>query len=170
MSSKLSIDINVEVMAAQKVVAPAVKRLTKALAKLEPKNMPVGAVADLLYDLRQLGKLAATITAPIGEVVEPAVKLLEEHFINTLAVGESSGVQGQHSRIQVTDSVVPVVDDWVKFYAHIAKTKEFELLNRAVNVAAVRERWDAKKKVPGLGTFHHKKVSATKLSGKGGKK
>ena len=54
----------------------------------------------------------------------------------------------------------------MKFYAHLKKTGDFELLNRALNRAAVNERWAAHKQVPGVGKFHVKKVSCTKLGGK----
>lgn len=160
------LDITVEISAASKALAPAVKRLTKSLAALDPASLPIGALADTLYDLRQLTKQLNSITAPFDDALTPAVKLLEEHFVQTLAVGESSGVQGLKSRVQVTDSVIPVVEDWPKFYAAIKKTGSFELLNRAVNRTAVQERWDAHKEVPGVGKFHAKKVSCTKLSGK----
>lgn len=167
MPTALKLEITPELTAAQKALSPAVKRLTKMLSKFAAGDLPVGALADTLYDLKQLGKLLNTLTAPFDDLVLPSVKQAEEHFVQTLAVGEASGVQGHKSRVQVTDSVVPVVEDWTKFYAHIKKTNEFELLNRAVNRAAVTERWEAKRQVPGVGKFHAKKVSCTKLGGKG---
>jgi hypothetical protein len=165
-----SVDVAAELAAAAKALAPAVKRLTKALGALDPEALPIGAASDLLYDLRGLTSQLNGLTAPFGDITGPAVKTLEEYFINSLAVGESSGVQGMHSRSQVTDSAVPVVNDWTAFYAHIAKTKSWELLNKAVNRAAVTERWDLKKQVPGVGVFHAKRVSCTKLNGKKGGK
>ena len=160
------VDITAELEAATKALAPALKRLTKAVAALDPAGMPVGSLADLLYDLRLLGKQLKAPTAAFDDLLAPVLKLVEEHFIQTLSVGESSGVQGKKSRVQVTDSVVPTVVDWEKFYAHIKKKGEFELLNKAVNRAAVQERWDAHKELPGVGKLHIKKVSCTKLSGK----
>ncbi len=160
------VDISTEVAAATKALLPAAKRLAKAFTGLDPKALPIGAVSDLLYDMKQVSKLLGSLSAPFSDVVDPAIKAFEEHFVQTLAVGEASGVQGKHSRSQVTESVVPAVEDWDKFYEHIRKKKEFELLNRAVNVKAVRERWDNKKQVPGVGKFHIKKISCTKLSGK----
>ena len=159
-------DIMAEVQTASKALAPAVKRLTKALSGLSPEKLPVGAVADLLYDLKQVARLVPALSAPFDDLLTPVIKAVEEHFVQTLAVGESSGVQGKHSRIQINDTPVPVVEDWTKFYAYISKTKSYELLNRAVNRASVQERWDAKKRVPGVGVFHAKKVSCTKLGGK----
>jgi hypothetical protein len=166
----LKLDIVPEVTAASKALAPAVKRLNKVLEKLDYDKLPIGSIADSLYDLKQLTKMLNTLTAPFDDLVLPSVKATEEHFIQTLAVGESSGVQGLKSRVQVTENVIPVVevsaDGWAKLYAHIKKTGHFDLLNKALNRAAVQERWDAKKQVPGVSKFHAKKVSVTKLSGK----
>jgi hypothetical protein len=163
-----SVDIMAEVQAASKALAPAVKHLTMALAKVRlAKATPLGAAADLLYDLRQTAKLVPNLSAPFDDVITPYIKALEDHFINQLKVGEASGVQGMHSRVQITDSPIPVVEDWAKFYAYLLKTKSVDLLNKAVNRAAVKERWENKKQVPGVGVFHAKNVSCTKLSGKG---
>lgn len=160
------IDITSEVQAAAKILGPALTRLNKALLNLDPRDYAVGAVADLLGEIRLVAKMVPNLNAPFGDILDPTIKTLEDHFVNTLAVGESSGVQGMRSRVQVTESIIPTVDNWPKFYEHIRKTKSFDLLNRAVNRAAVGERWDAKKQVPGVGKFHAKKVSVTKLRGK----
>jgi len=158
--------VSAEVAAASKALAPAVKRLGRILEKFSAESLPIGAVADSLYDLKQLTKVLNALTAPFDDLLLPSVKSTEEFFVQKLAVGEASGVQGGRSRVQVTESVVPVVEDWAKFYAHIAKTKEFELLNRAPNRLSIQERWDSKKQVPGIGRFHQKKVSVTKLAGR----
>jgi hypothetical protein len=160
------LDITPELAAATKALSPAVKRLSKVLEKLALDKLPIGAVADSLYDMKQLSKMLNALTAPFEDLLLPSVKTTEEHFIQKLAVGEASGVQGHKSRVQITDSVIPVVKDWPKFYAHIKKTGSFELLNRAPNKTAIVERWDAKKEVPGIDKFHAKKVSCTKLGGK----
>ena len=166
MPQAIDVDISREVTAAGRALEPAIKRL-KALARLNPSKLKPGALADLLYGLEQLTKQVAVLAAPISDIVGPKVKEVEDHFINILPVGELSGVQGRAARVQITESPVPTVEDWEKFYAHIKKTGSFELLNRAVNRAAVKERWDARKQVPGVGRFISKKVSCTKLNGKG---
>jgi hypothetical protein len=164
----ISVDIANEVQAAAKALAPAAARLAKALGQLNPKGLPVGAVSDLLYDLRAVKTQVPNLAAPFDDALGPVIKLLEDYFVDTLAVGESSGVQGMHSRVQVTEKVVPTVapEDWPKFYAYMAKTKSWELLNKAINAKAVQERWDAKKQVPGVKPFHVKRVSCTKIGGK----
>ena len=160
------VDISKEVQAAAKALAPALVRLTKALTGLDPQDYAVGTVCDLLGELNDVAKMVPNLNAQFNDILDPTIKALDEHFIKTLAVGEASGVQGMRRRVQVSESVIPTVDNWPKFYAHIAKTKSFDLLNRAVNRAAVTARWEVKKQVPGVGKFHHKKVSVTKLRGK----
>ena len=163
-----SVAIVEEIKAASKALAPAVRRLEKALKGFDPATLPVGALVDLLYALRQTAQLPKTLVAPFDDLLGPIEKAVQEHFINTLAVGESSGVQGQLSRVQVTSSDVPVVkpEDWNKFFAYVASTKQWELLQHKVNTEAVRERWKNKKQVKFVGTYTAKKVSCTKLGGK----
>jgi hypothetical protein len=160
------VDVTKIVAKATKALEPAVEQLREALAALDMKKVPQGALADLLYDLEQMSASLASIAKPALEVLGPGIKAIEDHFVSTLAVGEATGVQGQKSRVQVTSKAIPQVaaEDWPKFYAHIKKTGEFELLNRAVNRKAVQDRWDAKKQVPGVKPFFAKVVSCTKLS------
>ena len=162
-----ALDISAEVAAASKALQPAVKRLAKSLKDFDPAARPPGAAVDALYDLRQLVKVLASLTAPFDDVLAPAAKVLEEHFIATLAADQSTGVQGARARVQVTTSAVPQVSDWPKFYAYIKRTGSFELLGRGLSRQAITERWEAKKEIPGMGRFLSKKVSCTKLGGKG---
>lgn len=163
-----SVAILEEIKAASKALAPAIRRLEKAFKDFDPATVPVGALVDLLYAVRQAAQLPKTLVTPFDDILSPLEKAVQEHFINTLAVGESSGVQGQVSRVQVTSSDVPVVkpEDWPKLYAYVAKTKQWELLQHKLNTEAVRERWRNKKQVKFVGTFTAKKVSCTRLGGK----
>lgn len=159
------LSITKELIKATKALDPAVARIKAVLEQLKPETLPIGTLADLLYDLNQLSKYLGTLVTPFDDLLPATRKIVEDHFVNKLAVGESSGVQGHKARVQITESVVPVVAeaDWPKFYAHILKTKEFELLNRAPNRVAIKERWEAHKNVPGVTKFHAKRVSCTTL-------
>ena len=165
-AAKIKVDILSEISAATKALLPAVNRLKKTLTNLDPAKVPIGALSDLLYDLRQLAKLPKSLATPFDDVLDPVLKAVEEQFIQTLSVGESSGAQGFHSRTQITESVVPTLEDKPKFYAYVKKHGAFELLNQSLNRNAIQERWDNKKQIPGIGKYHVKKVSCTKLSGK----
>lgn len=122
-----------------------------------PKNF--GKAADDLYETReQRLKLAKIVDA-----MEAHEKKLKAHFIDNLSKKESSGVAGQHARVQIVRDEEPQVQDWEETYKHIKKTGNFELLNRALNKSAVKERWKAGKEVPGVGHFPIVKVSVTKV-------
>jgi hypothetical protein len=151
---------------AAKLLTPVAKALDKELSALDIEALPQGAVSDLMYSLRQAAKVPSTAVASFTDVFGSVDKVLEEYFIAKLSAGESSGVQGSIGRVQVTTSVVPIVNDWPAFYAGMAKAKSWDLLNKALNRKAVQERWEQKKQVPGVGTFVAKKVSVTKIPGR----
>jgi hypothetical protein len=161
-----SLNVTKEVQAATKALAPAAKRLTKSLNNLRVEDIPPGKLADFLYELVQLGKMLSKLTTPFDDILPPTKKAVEDHFINTLSVNETSGVQGTGARVQITQSEIPTPTDWPAIYKHIQKTGEFELLGRKLSTEAIRERWENKKQIPGIGVFIAKKVSCTKLSRK----
>jgi hypothetical protein len=164
---KLALDkLDATTAQAAELLSPVAKALKKELDAVDIATLAPGVAADLMYTLREASSTPANALASFKDVFDPIDKLLTEHFINTLAAGESTGVQGVLSRVQVNTSVVPVVNDWATFYEFIRKNKAFDLLNRAPNTKSIRERWDDKKQVPGVGTFVSKKVSVTKLKGK----
>lgn len=130
-----------------------------------PKSM--GACADLLFDLREQ-RLAATV---IVDAIAAQEKELKEHIINNLPKGDT-GASGKHHHVSVYTDPIPRIEDPDKLYAHIKKTGEFDLLQRRLNNAAIKERWDDPKNrkgqagVPGVGVFNAVKVSLTKKKGK----
>lgn len=161
------LDLSSELAAIQQALKPALVKLKKHLTKLEDlKVLPVGALADQLKDLQDLSSLMSHAVDPATELISPVRKIMTDHFINTLAVGESSGVQGIRARVQITESVVPIAEDWAKIQAHVKKTEDFAMLNRSLNTDHIRELWNDKKPTPGVGKFNAKKVSVTKLRGK----
>jgi hypothetical protein len=138
-------DPNVET---QEVKLPPGFKLPKTLA----------ACADLLYELQEERK---TIEKS-AKALEDKEKALRAHLINTLPKSYATGVSGKKANVRIVTEDVPQVKDWPKFYEFIKKNNAFELLNKALNKAAVKERMEAKKAVPGVGTFRAVKVSLTK--------
>lgn len=122
-----------------------------------PKAM--GACADLLYQLRQkrlemqkeVDKIAAEEAA------------LKEHIINTLPKSEASGVAGKVARVTVVTKEVPQVEDWDSFYKYVKRTGAFDLMQRRLTEAAVKERWEAGEEIPGVKHFQVVTVSINKV-------
>ena len=122
-----------------------------------PRN--AGECADLLYRTRE-ARLAVQRQV---DKLTAAENKLKEYFIETLPKSEASGLAGKLARVQIEVKPIPQVEDWEKFYTYVRKHQAFELLQRRLNEGAVRERWDDKQEVPGVGVFNAKKVSCTKL-------
>lgn len=124
-----------------------------------PKSM--GACADLLFDIRAERLEAQKVVDEIKEREDA----LKEHIINNLPKGDT-GASGSHHHVSVYTDAVPRAEDWDKVWAYIKKTGNFDLLQRRLNDAAVKERWDDGKKLPGIVPFNVVKVSLTKKKGK----
>ena len=119
----------------------------------------LGGCADMLYELREeRKKLQQEVDA-----VEEEEKALKEYIIQTLPKSQASGVAGKLARVTVITKPVPQVQDWGKFYAYVKKHNAFELMQRRLSDQAVKERWEAGKKVPGVEPFNITTVSINKL-------
>lgn len=119
----------------------------------------IGACADLLYETRRK-RLAKQKEV---EVLEAEETMLKEHIIATLPKSDASGVSGKVARVTVLSKDIPTVKDWSAFYKYILKNKAFELLQRRVSDAAVKERIESGKQVPGVEIFKAPTVSLNKL-------
>jgi len=119
----------------------------------------IGDCADRLFTVR-----AERLEAQRGlEPFREEEKILTQHIIDTLPKSNTSGVAGKKARVSVTTKTVPTVTDWDAFYAHVLKTKDFSLMGRGINAEAIQERWDAKKKIPGIGPFKVVSLSLNKI-------
>lgn len=144
------------------------KKPEPKLPKL-PKSL--GACVDLYYDKRQ----ARLVEDKKVQAIKAEESYIKEHIINNVPKGDAGAVGKRYKGIVYTDDVYQV-EDWKKFYAHVKKTGEFDLLNRALNQAAVKERVDAQERPsgkrgenwkpklpPGVKTFTAVKLSVTKI-------
>lgn len=147
--------------------------MAKEKAERKPPKLPksLGACVDLLHDTRE-DRLAA------GRKVDDMKKdesFITNHIIDNVPKGDAGAVGKRFKAIVVTDDVYQV-EDWEAFYKHLKKTGEFDLLNRALNQAAVKERvamqdrptgkrgenWKPKLP-PGVKIFKAVKLSVTKV-------
>lgn len=133
-----------------------------ARVKLSPLRIPktLAATADLLYTTRQ-DRLALNKHVEAMKVVERGLK---EHLIDNLPKSDATGAAGKIARAQIETEDTPAVEDWDEFRKYIKKTGSFDLLNKAVNRKAVKERWMSGKEIPGVGHFENVKVSITKVN------
>lgn len=138
--------------------APPAKtpRPSKKGALKLPKSM--GACADLLFKTRET-RLALQKQVEALAADEATVR---EHIINTLPK-DSTGAAGHLCRVSVVTKQIPQVKSWEDFYAYIKKTSQFDLMQRRISDAAIKERWDNGKTVPGVESFGAVSLSINKL-------
>lgn len=129
----------------------------KAAALKIPKSL--AQCADLAYELRER-RLAIKREMDAVEEQEKAVK---EYLINNLPKSQASGVSGKVANAKIERDTVPTVTDKKKFLAHVKKTGDFDLITSSMNARAIKDRWDNKKRVPGIGEFQVVKLSLTKV-------
>lgn len=88
---------------------------------------------------------------------------LRERLIEQLPRGKASGISGRVARATIETVVIPVISDFEELMRYVGKTKGYDLVQRRLNEAAVRARWENKVAVPGIGKFNDKRVSLEKL-------
>lgn len=164
-------------MATRKPATPAPKKAATKGAKPEgeskrrtaatsgqgaPLQIPksLGACADLYFTLKEQ-RLAKEKEAAEIQKQESFVK---EHLINSIPKSEATGVAGKLARVSVVVKPEPRVEDEEKFRAYVSKNKRWDLMTKAINRAAIKEMWEAKKTVPGIGSFEVVTLSCNKVS------
>lgn len=122
-----------------------------------PKAM--GACADKLFELRNK-RLAMQKEVDAVAAEETALK---NHIIENLPKSEASGVAGKLARVTVVTKQIPQVKDWDAFYKYVKKTGSFDLMQKRLTDAAIKERWEAGKEIPGVEHFNAVSVSINKV-------
>lgn len=127
-----------------------------------PKSL--GACVDLYHAARQ-ERLRLEKVAEAQKAVET---FIHEHIIANIPKGDGGAVGKEYKAIRVDEDRYSIEDD-TAFYAYVKKSGSFDLLNRAINQKAVRERLDDPKfmkrfpkGVPGTKKFVNIKLSVTK--------
>jgi hypothetical protein len=109
-----------------------------------PKNL--ADLADQYFQARQK-RLEIDKESDAQKVVETA---LRKALLENLEKSGATAIGGKRCRVTLTSKIVPTVANWDAFYAYVAKSKQFFLLQKRVSTAAVAELWDAGTEVPGV--------------------
>lgn len=126
---------------------------------LQPSE--IGELIDH-FKQRDLERLEANRKA---EEATSTADMLKQAVIAQLKRSNVTIGGGRQFLAELTIDEVPRVTDWEKFYAHVAATNSFDLLERRPGKVAFRERWQAGEVVPGTEKFPVDKLSIRKLKG-----
>ena len=130
-----------------------------ALTKLTKTKDEGDKLIDFLYTYKN--KDLAKARKEFKQM-EEFVSKLSAYIMQELEDSSLTGASGKVGQVTIKDKDVATVKDWQKFYAYIKRNNAFELLNKAVNQKSVAERWEDKKKIPGVEAFNKKSLSITK--------
>jgi hypothetical protein len=124
-----------------------------------PTSQSLGSLIDEYYDLRERKRELDK------EVKEVAAEMtaIEERVINALDADEVTMSRGRRASAAVTESEVPVVEDWDAFQTYVLENEALHLLERRASVAAWRELKDSGEMVPGTRPFKKRSLSVRKV-------
>lgn len=110
---------------------------------------------------RKRDKLTAEVNS-----LSNKIRGAEEKLLKRVQKSKLGGATGKIGRAVIDDEELPTVEDWDKFYAYIAKNKEWDLLQRRPGVMAIRLRWGQGGMVPGVTKFRRVTLSVVPLKSK----
>lgn len=111
------------------------------LAKLKP-----GALADLLYKTREERYALNKLVEAKKEIEVAATEILRAEALRQ----DGSGVAGKIAKVIFEPKYFGVLEDDAAFFKYVARTKQFDLLQRRLSNDAIKERWEAGKTIPGV--------------------
>lgn len=108
-------------------------------------------IADLWFVTYKERLAADKAAAKLKEVESAAYALIIEQMRSQ----ELTAIGGKKVRVGMAPEpdYQPHVKDWPKFYEYILESKDFSLLERRPGRAAIKERWEDEKEVPGVEKF-----------------
>lgn len=108
-------------------------RVAKA-DKAKPERS-LGQDIDELHDIREKRRLLELQIKDLDETYGA----VEERLMSKMEAANLDKMTGKKGTVSITSSVVATVNDWDAFHAWIAKTKNFQVLQRRVSDPAWRE-------------------------------
>ena len=128
--------------------------------KVTSRLSTMGSTIDSLWAKRE-EKREAELKV---KTIESEIAAIEEVLMDRMDKEETTKSQGKKASVSINQTVVANVKDWDAFWPYVAKHKFFHLLQKRVSDPAMRELWDAGKKVPGVQPFTKRKLNIHSLT------
>jgi hypothetical protein len=145
--------------------APA--KLKEKLAPIEFKGEPAKTkIPKKLSECVDLYEAARRRRLEIQKEAQDYAELegrLREHLIDSIPKSDAAGVTGRTHRVTVKVKQIPQIVDEAAFMKAARRKGNEDLLVEKPNMAAIQERWEAEKTVPGVGAFNAVSLSLNKL-------
>ena len=123
----------------------------KKISEDDPKRL-VKLVSEALKMRNE--RLSLEAEADVFGKVEREIK---EMLINNFGKADLTEVKTKLGTAKLEGKNLPQIEtpeSWPKFYAHVAKTGSWDLLQKRLGERACQERWDAGDEIPGVKKFY----------------
>jgi hypothetical protein len=139
----------------------ATEATTKKSVKVKVPTT-IGAAIDELDRLRD----ARRAYEALAEKEREREKALEDAIFEKFDKAKLEGARGKRAQATIARREHATIEDYDALAKYIRKTGELDLLQRRLSGPAVRERWEEKKAVPGVGKFIDLRLTLTKVKAK----
>ena len=123
-----------------------------------PTVLSIGAIIDRLKKMQD----KRIESQRCVDEMKKDEKAVEQQVIEMLTAQKLDGAKGKLATAAIVNSVTPIIEDWDKFIAFVAKTKDWSLIQKRAGTTAIVERWDNKQEIPGIGRLPKQSLSLTK--------
>lgn len=130
------------------------KRTTPA-KKPAKRALPLGSMIDNLWQLREDKRKSEAAT----KLIEKDIEAAETELLERLDKEGMDKATGRLGTISIGEALVGTIEDWDAFTAFLAKTKNFQLVQRRISDVAYRELLGMGKPVPGIKPFTKRKLN-----------
>ncbi len=128
------------------------------VGKPEPKKPSLGLQIDALFKMREVLR---GLQAKEKEQ-EDLIKAAEVVLMETMKAEGVEKSTGKLATVSISEIQSANVVDWDAFGAFVIKNKYLHLLQKRISIAAVREIFETKGKVPGVEPFVQHKLNLRK--------
>jgi len=135
-------------------VTVTAERTTPA-KKAAKRALPLGTMIDNLWQLRENKRTAEAAT----KLIEKDIEAAETELLKRLDKEGMDKATGKMGTISVGEALVGTIEDWDAFTAFVAKSKNFQLIQRRISDVAYRELLGMGKPVPGIKPFTKRKLN-----------
>ena len=128
---------------------------TTPAKKPAKRALPLGSMIDNLWQLREDKRKSEAAT----KLIEKDIEVAETELLERLDKEGMDKATGKLGTISVGEALVGTIEDWDAFTAFLAKTKNFQLVQRRISDVAYRELLGMGKPVPGIKPFTKRKLN-----------
>jgi hypothetical protein len=131
------------------IIALDLAKVEEKVVANDPELVDLADMADAYWNLREQ---RLKIKKEVDDL-ELKEKMLSVRILERMEKLRLTAIGGSVVTLTLKTTYEPTVENWPSFYEYIQQSGEFDLLYRRLNPAAVKQRWEADKPVPGVTKF-----------------